>query len=272
MEPTVPTATTATTNGTGKGKKSQRPRAVKTQLQNAHFAIVLEAARTVTGIFNAHGLSCAVFGSLASKLYGCARCPKDVDLLVSQDPVYDTSSDSESSDSTSGKRATLDAGQLKDLVLRSNSRNFYLKMPRDPSAEYRILWYRTRYQGPECKVDILIPGTMHLPHLRPERVLVIDTIPVVPFSLLLYHKLQGWDDHCQAEEPYKKQKQHQDAGDIRRLMALKHLIEGLRQTKSQDEELFSEEFWALTVERVKRYCEIFQDRVEDWKLLGFETS
>ena len=186
---------------------------------------------------------------------------QDVDLLVSQ------------LDSSQPSKPPLTAQQLKDLILDTDPRHFYLKMPRDPAADYRILWYRTSYLGPECKVDILIPGTMHLPHLKPERVHFIDGIPVVPFSLLLYHKLQGWDDHCQAEEKHKQQKQHQDAADVRRLLALKQFINPLLKVKSlEDPELFSEEFQELTRERVKKFCQAFKDRTDNWFKLGFETS
>lgn len=61
---------------TTKPKKRNRPRAVKVEAQNAHYKLVLQAALIVTDIFKAHNMTCAVFGSLASKLYGSPRCPK----------------------------------------------------------------------------------------------------------------------------------------------------------------------------------------------------
>ncbi|KJA19206.1 hypothetical protein HYPSUDRAFT_168391 [Hypholoma sublateritium FD-334 SS-4] len=271
---TVPTAPAAPTTKT---KKQNRPRAVKVEAQNAHYTLVLQAALIVTDILKVHNMTCAVFGSLASKLYGSPRCPKDVDLLVS--PVLNDPSDSDSSGTTVLR--TLDATELKDLILRANPRNFFLKLPRDPTADYRILWFRQYYRGPECKVDILVPGTMHLPRLIATRVVHLTdakhgastTIPVVPFALLLLHKLQGWDDHRKAEEAYKNQKQHQDAADVRKLLALRHESELLKKTPPwDDEELFSEEFRALTKERVKAYCAAFPDRSKEWKALGFEIS
>jgi hypothetical protein len=162
--------------------------------------------------------------------------------------------------------------ELKELILRTNPRNFYLKMPRDPAAEYRILWYRRWYRGPECKVDILVPGTMHLPHLPKQSAVVVGDIPLVPFGLLLLHKLQGWDDHRKAEEPFKRAKQHQDAGDVRRLLALKEtgkLAEGA--PPWDDRGMFGEEFMALTRERVQAYCEAFPDRAARWKEIGFDV-
>ena len=59
-----------------KPKKPRPPRAQKIEAQNLHFELVLEAAQVVTEIFRTRGISCAVFGSLASRLYGTTRTPK----------------------------------------------------------------------------------------------------------------------------------------------------------------------------------------------------
>jgi hypothetical protein len=166
----------------------------------------------------------------------------------------------------------LSAQDLKDLILNTNPRNFYLKLPRDPTATYRILWYRRYYLGAECKVDILVPGTMHLPCLPCSRVTYLEGIPVAPFSLLLLQKLQAWDDHCKAEDAHKKAKRLQDAGDVKRLMALKvpmRTLLGAGHGVWEDEVLFSEEFINLTRERVRSYVDAFPDRTEEWRALGF---
>ncbi|TFK21627.1 hypothetical protein FA15DRAFT_70718 [Coprinopsis marcescibilis] len=230
--------------------------------QEAHFALVLEAAQLVVKLLRNNGFSCATFGSLASKMYGSARCPKDVDMLVLQDPPKE------------GQEEKLKtAHEIKTLLLDKDPRHFYLTLPRDPQAEYRILWYRQEYRGPECKVDILVPGTMHLPRLAHTSITWIDGVPLVPFSLLLLHKLQGWDDHRLAEEPHKQRKQGQDAADLRRLAALTQYAEPLEKLKPwNDEELFSEEFQELTKRRVKDYCQEFPTRAPWWRSLGFDVG
>lgn len=166
------------------------------------------------------------------------------------------------------------AHQLKQLILRANSRNFFLKMPRDPQAEYRILYFRQYHLGPECKVDILTPGIMNLPIVAPQKIVWVLEIPLVPFSLLLLHKLQGWHDHHIAEEKHKNHKQQQDAGDLRRMMAFRGHIDALCKASEPwgDEELFSDEFLRVTRERVETYCKAFPGRVEDWIQLGFEVE
>ncbi|PPR08024.1 hypothetical protein CVT24_010882 [Panaeolus cyanescens] len=229
------TTTTATTTAEAppapkvtKPKKPKRPRAVKVQAQKEHFELVMEAAKTVVGILEGAGYSCAVFGSLAARLYGSSRCPKDVDILINNSiPSNNPSSPPSSSSPETPIEEPLSAASLKSLILSLNPRNFYLKLPRDPTAPYRILYYRRAYQGVECKIDVLVPGIMHLPLIPPGREKRIDDIPCVPFALLLAHKLQGWDDHRKAEEAFQRRKQEQDAGDVKKLLGLKHEVAAL---------------------------------------------
>ena len=70
-----------------------------------------------------------------------------MDLLVYQPPTEDE---------------PWNAERLKKTLLDLDPVHFYMTMPKDPAAEYRVLWYRQYYLGPGCKVDILLPGTMHL--------------------------------------------------------------------------------------------------------------
>lgn len=170
---------------------------------------------------------------------------------------------------------------LKRLIVDSSPRHFFLTLPRDPTATYRILHYREFYEGPDCKVDILIPGIMHLPSIRKRHIVFRENIPLLPFAFVLLHKLQGWDDHRNSEEAHKKRKQQQDAGDLRRMMLLASTEIGVvEMTDSRgksitiwdDEELFGEEFMRLTRERVVQYCKAFPDRKDGWEALGFETE
>ena len=128
---------------------------------------------------------------------------------------------------------------------------------------------------PECKVDILAPGTMHLPHLRTTYIHWVDEIPLVPFSLLLVQKLQAWDDNRNAEESFRQYRQHKDAKDVKKLLGLKEFVEALTQIGSDgwaNTELFSEEFQALTKERVKGYVTVFSSSAKYWRSLGFHLA
>ncbi|KAJ3574442.1 hypothetical protein NP233_g1770 [Leucocoprinus birnbaumii] len=226
-----------------KQEQKEKRLSKKAKRKEDHLNFVMVAANATLSALNKHGLSGAVFGSLACKLYGTFREPKDVDMLILQPP---------------------DAPRTAE------------ELPRDPAAPYRILHYRSRYSGQDCKVDILIPGTMYLPDLFPYSVrrciAAISNIPLVPFSLLLLHKLQGWADHIVATEEHKRRKHVQDAADVRRLLEMEERLEVLKTTQPwSNAELFCEEFQELTRERVKDYCKAFPKRAAAWKLLGFDT-
>ena len=94
----------------------------------------------------------------------------------------------------------------------------------------------------------------------------------MPFALLLLHKLQAWDDHSKAEDAHKRAKRFQDAADVKRLMALKVPMRALLTAGHgvwEDKVLFSEEFIELTKERVRSYVDVFPDKAEEWRVLGF---
>ncbi|KAF9486284.1 hypothetical protein BDN70DRAFT_870380 [Pholiota conissans] len=264
-------------------------RSGKPTTQEKFLGLVLEATTTVVEILQANGIQCAVFGSLASKLYGSPRDPQDVDILVFQD-------------TRTPETQILSTEELKQLIYRTRPGDFYLKDPRDQEATYKILIYRPspsahrpartmkqiiRLPDPECKVDILIPGTMYLPHLRPElvqwhqveatesrrlRARIANAIPLVPFSLLLVHKLQGWDDNRKHEESYKRDRRHKDAKDVKRLLNLTAPVKALVERGADtwnDTELFSEELQELTVQRVRDFVQEFPGLAIKWAELGF---
>jgi hypothetical protein len=180
--------------------------------------------------------------------------------------------------------------ELKALIVRTRPQDFYLKDPKNVDDTYKILIFRPspsidypvrsqediiRSADPECKVDILVPGTMHLPRLGTTYIQWVDQTPLVPFSLLLVHKLQGWDDNRNAEDNFRRSRQHKDAKDGKKLLGLKDLMEALSQSGSEgwaDTELFSVEFQALTKERVKSYARAFPSSAKHWRSLGFSLA
>jgi hypothetical protein len=199
----------------------------------------------------------------------------------------------------------LSTEELKQLIYRTRPGDFYLKNPRDQEATFKILIYRPsptalrpartqkqiiRIPDPECKVDILVPGTMYLPHVRPEliqwhaiaaeeglrlKARVAPAIPLVPFALLLVHKLQGWDDNRKSDEEHKRQRQHKDAKDVKRLLQVTSEVGGLKERGAgtwSDAELFSEEFQQLTAQRVRDFARAFPGSAITWIDLGFDVS
>ncbi|KAH8806501.1 hypothetical protein DL96DRAFT_1474466 [Flagelloscypha sp. PMI_526] len=259
------------------------------QKQGEHLNLVQTAARSVSEILSKENMDCCLFGSLAAKMFGNNRCPKDADILILQRPGY----------------PTLDAEALKRLIAEKRPKNFYLKMPKDPEAPYRILWFSLRGPPPptkassssleandakpkqrnhrlasECKVDILIPGTLSLPKLPATRITWIEGIPCIPYPVLLLQKLQSWDDHrnMKGDDLWKRKKMPTDAADVRRLLNLKIVVQenvvkpGI-EIVWKDAELFDDEqFMTVSRRRVRKYCEAHPDRAAEWKRLGFEVG
>ncbi|KAF9531268.1 hypothetical protein CPB83DRAFT_761944 [Crepidotus variabilis] len=220
--------------------------------------ILFDITRQVVQILKEAGIGSALFGSLGTSLYGKQRSPNDIDLLTFPPP--DQNSDPE---------------RIKQLIVTANPDKFYLRDSVNPSATYKILFYKlTRRQNPtrffrrnSCKVDILIPGIMHLPslHPNPERIIWIDGLPVLPFAVLLSQKLQAWDDHrnmSEETEPQKYAKRFVDKNDLGRMFKMEEHVRPLREASARpwnDRILFSEEFETLCWSRARDFCSIFPE-------------
>ncbi|KEP48128.1 PTCB-BRCT domain protein [Rhizoctonia solani 123E] len=166
------------------------------------YGDILDAATDAVRVFEARGTRVCAVGGLACKLEGNIRTPNDVDLLV-----LDTTSTQE---------------QIKQILVNANSK-FYLIPARDPSATYKVLWYRTTL-GIRVKVDLLQPGIMSIPDFSPDLIqykrYLTHRIPVAPFGLVLLLKLQAWEQHQQSSEYRYHTKHYTDAQDINRLLPL----------------------------------------------------
>lgn len=247
------------------------------------------AARTAVDILEAHDFPCAIFGSMACKLYGNDRIPnvsmpfssshnanpafgfQDIDILVlppatSQPPL-----------------ATQEV--LKDILVAASPTQFTLKPPRDPMAPYRILYFLPSPPSTHkpLKVDIVLPGVMHLPALPPAKLKwlspgdaePISKLPALPFPVVLLQKLQAWDDHRRSEEERYTKKVPMDVADLEWMLRVgvgRYLKDGEEQWHGtwSDREMFSEEFEQLSKGRVGAFCEIHPKWSGTWKGLGFE--
>ena len=133
------------------------------------------------------------------------------------------------------------------------------------------------------KVDILLPGVMHLPALPTSMITQISSLPLVPFPVLLLQKLQGWADHSASTESRYRRKIGVDSRDLEWCLdsrnVKRHLLkyvnngrqkEGLKQLWS-DRTMFSEEFGALSRVRVREFCQVYTGLREAWKAIGFDV-
>ncbi|PPQ93057.1 hypothetical protein CVT25_011933 [Psilocybe cyanescens] len=218
-------------------------------------------AKKVVDILQNIGVESALFGSLACHLYGNERAPNDIDIITFP---------------PSGRLMT--AEWVKQAIYNGDPENFVLEYGKNPNITYRVLYYRVTddlapsntFHKDKCKVDVLLPGTLHLPCLTSYNIKWRENLPVVPFSLLLLQKLQGWDDHRRMPEPYKFEKHVVDASDVQSLLQLEHAVP-LRFSKPwNNRSLFSEDFFKLSLKRVKEFSAMYPACSDEWARLGFE--
>ena len=163
----------------------------------------------------------------------------------------------------------------------ADKKRFKLRRSATRLATYKILYYHLRYydtahgilEKNQCKVDILIPGIMHLPALTDVHITWNGGLPNVPFAVLLLHKLQGWDDHRHMHsEPKKYAKRLVDAQDLQLLLEMREHVEPLEASRPwSDRALFSEEFEALCLPRVRDFITLYPAAREGFRLLGLLT-
>ncbi|KAK0472992.1 hypothetical protein IW261DRAFT_1404807 [Armillaria novae-zelandiae] len=229
---------------------------------SARGGVVFRAAEHATRLLRQLGYTCAIFGSAACFLYGNKRLPNDVDILISTDE---------------------DPEVIKRSLVNNNL-HFYLVPAKTPGATYKVLWYqcdrlirvgrREIISTVRTKVDIVVAGTMMLPALSSQSIIVKGAFPVVPLEVLLLHKLQGLFDHVEAPELHKQKKIPVDVEDIQDTLkiAVRSLGGTERAWASAALDFFEKEFQESTVDRVKLFCSVFSECRDDWYQLGFEVD
>jgi hypothetical protein len=70
-----------------KREKRQKKAEQRAKKQEEHYKLVLAAADATIAALRKHGISCAVFGSLACRLYGNFRQPKVRHFILSSPPL-----------------------------------------------------------------------------------------------------------------------------------------------------------------------------------------
>ncbi|KAG8704434.1 hypothetical protein FRC11_009890 [Ceratobasidium sp. 423] len=211
------------------------------------YSDILNATDDAVRVFEARGVRICAVGGLACKLEGNIRTPNDVDLLV-----LDTTSSQE---------------QIKQILVDANPK-FYLIRARDPSATYKVLWYRTAL-GIRVKVDLLQPGVMSIPDFSPDLIqykqYLTHRIPVAPFGLVLLLKLQAWEQHKQSPEERYFTKHHTDARDINYLLPLAI-------TAGVTCDYLPSDFRREARRRVRLYVESHPSSKEHWEKIKLRRS
>ncbi|KAF9008329.1 hypothetical protein BDQ17DRAFT_1237020 [Cyathus striatus] len=217
---------------------------------------IWKATRAAVAALAENGLNCYIFGSAACAIYGMKnRYPKDVDLVVLTD-VHEQE-------------------ELKNMLVETD-KDFYLVPSKDPHATFEVLWYSLPERRPginhACKVDILIPGIMSLPHIPLEEIVFTppaDDIPLMPYIPLLLMKLKGWIDHGADPRLHVRDKLRQDERDVFELLKLAVEDFGVHlRTEEWIPKDFLEEFNGY----IRQYIPEHPDTVPYWEALGFPIA
>lgn len=162
--------------------------------------------------------------------------------------------------------------QLKQILV-STDPTFYLVSSKDPSATYKVLWYRfgsyrARYST-ICKVDILQPGIMNIPDVPTQHIETIKGLSVMPLTLLLFMKLQGWTDHRDSPKAHMRPKQHNDLRDLSELLDI--AVER-GEVMGRSTKWMPEEFVKAAVGRMKEHITLRPAAEAKWKAIGYQPS
>ena len=160
--------------------------------------------------------------------------------------------------------------ELKQILARDRSSGFYTRAPRTIGATYQVLFCTLTGSRRSCKVDILIPGILELPHISPRKFVHVDGIPLMPIIPLLILKLKGWDDHRLSGRTDFRLKQYVDIRDIN---ALLQIAVDAGVSMHVDAVGLPSEFVRNAQDRLKKFFEIVRHtKVQSWGRIGFNVN
>jgi len=189
-------------------------------------------------------------GGLACRLYGTTRIPNDIDVLCLTD--------------------AWEQETLKQKLTEVN-RKFYLVPSRDPSATYKVLWYKIHVYPLgtiRVKVDLLFRGVLDIPDIPLSKIDRTNdsSLPCMPLSPLLILKLQGWIHHGDAIESRYRMKQPADVQDINDLLE----IARQRNIRPRSESYLPQSFITRAETRVMKYVKSQPSSRDHWISIGFD--
>ena len=169
----------------------------------------------------------------------------------------------------------LTLNDIKNIIIAASPENFgFLGSSSNHTDAHRPLYFQAK-----VRIDIVLPGMMNLPALPPAQITWrtgsgSTPLPVLPFDLLLFQKLQAWDDHRNASGGRVSNRISNDLNDILWMMCEgvpKYMKDWkvVGHDKWNNRSLFSERFERLTKERVAAFCANHRHVKPEWRAIGF---
>lgn len=162
--------------------------------------------------------------------------------------------------------------ELKNYLVSADTSFCWKKPISNPQAIYRVLWYQfplpeaTEVSEKSCRVDLFIPGMIHLPQIPSDKIIYSDSkLPIMPFFPVVLHKIQAWKAHMASTKPWVTIKQENDISDINDLLAV-----AATAGQNLGNQIWLEQwFLAEAIEGVQEYVESHPETARGWRDLGF---
>ncbi|KZP03356.1 hypothetical protein FIBSPDRAFT_879533 [Athelia psychrophila] len=224
------------------------------------------AARAVIQVLKEMGMVAAIYGSLACRLYSdSARNPKNINVLVW---------------SLNSQRIDLEG--LKEKMAARDNIHLTLVPPVAASQVRPALWYRGSEEDKytHFRIEIRVPAMISLPELMPNHINEINNVSLVPFAVALIDTLRKWDfDSLRVGEPrdgpgyyWRADDVHRRVNDIKRMLKLGHAKYSSRDKLAwEGNVIFSDTYRETVRQKIRRFCDMYPDATDDWRLLEFET-
>ncbi|KAH7882269.1 hypothetical protein F5I97DRAFT_336666 [Phlebopus sp. FC_14] len=207
---------------------------------------VKDIGRITARLLQSFGILCCLVGGVACSALGVSRINNDVDMAVMTDE---------------------DPESIKRRLVLADSR-FYLVNARNPTASYKVLWFRVQdsFIDRSCKVDILRRGTLNIPNIPRDKIRNIGGLPVAHILVVLFLKLQAWESHGAAIEQRYRQKEPIDRRDISVLLDI--AVAGGQHVEK--ESWLPQSFVDEAKRRTKAYCASYgaDTTKEQWREIG----
>ncbi|KZP30740.1 hypothetical protein FIBSPDRAFT_1037998 [Athelia psychrophila] len=236
----------------GKAKIIRTQKPVNTPEVPPTYETVRAAATAVTHILSEMGITCAIFGSLAYKIYGSIdRDPESLSVVV-WPPTAEK----------------YDLQLLRSQIADADFTVFSLGSKSQRSKESG-LWYRGRPndKASHCQIIIIVPGMQDLPGISVDRISLVDGLPLIPIPIVLFQLLVQWERKTQ-----NGTKEYQYTSDIRAILASSHMENINIQRPWREPGLFGAETQQILGDSIQRYCGIFPKATGAFGRLGLPVN
>ncbi|KIY66807.1 hypothetical protein CYLTODRAFT_377169, partial [Cylindrobasidium torrendii FP15055 ss-10] len=215
---------------------------------------VFDTAKDTVETLKSLGYDSYFVGGVACSLFGTLRSPNDIDIVV--------------------VGSSLSQEALKQQLVSANPK-FYTVASKDPYATYRVLWYRlgSSYSRRSCKVDLLQPGVMNIPHVPTRKIVRLAhplgygngfAFPAMPFIPLLLLKLQAWQDHGESTKTYMRMKQPVDVRDLADLLTQYATKSWMR---ADNGKWVESSFMQAGRRRIRKFLQVYPSDKSQWRAI-----